>query len=49
MVGRSIRLIIPADRQSEEDQVLGTVKRGESVEYFETVRQRKDGSLVPIL
>ena len=47
-VGRSIRMIIPADRQPEEDEVLRRIRRGESVMHFETVRQRKDGSLVPI-
>ncbi len=48
IVGRSIRLIIPPDRQSEEDRVLATIRRGESIDHFETLRQRKDGSLVPI-
>ena len=48
MVGQSIRLIIPPDRQSEEDQVLSAIRRGEAVDRFETVRRRKDGNLVPI-
>ena len=48
MVGRSIRLIIPADRQAEEDQVLSRVRQGEVLEHFETVRVRKDGTTVPI-
>ena len=48
MIGRSIRTIIPADRQSEEESVLGAVRRGERVEHFDTVRQRKDGTLLPI-
>jgi PAS domain S-box-containing protein len=48
IVGRPIRLIIPADRQSEEDQVLATIREGHAVEHFETVRQRKDGSLIEI-
>ncbi len=48
MVGRSIRTIIPADRQAEEDEVLRRVRGGEIVDHFETIRQRKDGSLVPI-
>ena len=47
-VGRSIRMIIPADRQAEEDDVLNRIRRGESVTHFETIRQRKDGSMVPI-
>ena len=48
MIGQSIRRIIPADRQSEEDDVVGHIRRGEKVDHFETVRQRKDGSLLPI-
>ena len=48
MIGQSIRKIIPADRQSEEDEVLGHVRRGERVDHFDTVRQRKDGSSVDI-
>jgi len=48
IVGRSIRVIVPPDRQAEEDHVLATVTRGDSVEHFETIRQRKDGTFVPI-
>ena len=43
-VGRSIRMIIPADRQAEEDEVLRRIQRGEIVDHFETIRLRKDGS-----
>ena len=48
IVGCSIRLIVPRDRQAEEDHVLAAVGRGETIDHFETVRQRKDGALVPI-
>jgi PAS domain S-box-containing protein len=48
MIGQSIRRIIPGDRQSEEDNVLARIRRGERVDHFETLRQRKDGTLVPI-
>jgi PAS domain S-box-containing protein len=48
MIGRSIRLIIPPDRQGEEDDVLERLRQGERVDRFETVRQRKDGSPVEI-
>jgi PAS domain S-box-containing protein len=47
-IGCSIRLIIPADRQSEEDHVLASIRAGNKVDHFETIRRRKDGSLVPI-
>jgi PAS domain S-box-containing protein len=47
-VGRSIRMIIPQDRQAEEDIVLSKIRAGESMQHFETIRQRKDGTLIPI-
>jgi PAS domain S-box-containing protein len=48
VVGRSIRLIIPEDRQGEEDEVLARVARGEHISHFDTVRRRKDGTEIPI-
>src|SRR4030095_5355771 len=47
-IGKSIRLIIPPDRQSEEDEVLRRIRAGNSVKHFDTVRVRKDGSPIPI-
>jgi PAS domain S-box-containing protein len=47
-IGRSIRMIIPADRQGEEDVVLARIRAGEAITHFETIRQRKDGTLIPI-
>ena len=47
-VGQSIRMIIPDDRQAEEDMVLGRIRAGKALTHFETIRQRKDGSLIPI-
>jgi PAS domain S-box-containing protein len=47
-IGKSIRIIIPEVRQSEEDFVLGEIRAGRSVRHYETVRQRKDGSFIPI-
>jgi PAS domain S-box-containing protein len=42
-VGRHIGLIIPSDRQEEENDILARLRRGERIDHFETVRQRKDG------
>jgi len=47
-IGRSITMIIPEDRLSEEANVLAAIRRGESVEHFETIRRRKNGTLIPI-
>ena len=47
-IGQPIMLIIPEDRRREEEQVLARIKRGETVEHFETVRRAKDGRLIDI-
>src|SRR6516165_11276846 len=47
-VGQPITIIIPQDRQDEERTILTRIRRGERIEHFETVRQRKNGSLVVI-
>src|SRR4051794_35478800 len=48
MIGQSIMLIIPPERADEEREVLARVQGGQAVEPFETVRRRKDGSVVNI-
>lgn len=48
MIGKSIRRIIPADRQDEEDRILARVRSGELVPKFETMRRHADGSEIPV-
>ncbi len=48
MIGKPITLLIPEDFENEEPQILARIRRGERVEHFETVRRRKDGSLVDL-
>src|SRR6185369_5892924 len=48
LVGQSIRILIPADRESEEDEILARIRRGDRIQHFETVRQAKDGRLIDI-
>jgi PAS domain S-box-containing protein len=47
-IGRPVLMLIPPDRRSEEDVILARLRRGERIEHFETVRQRKDGSCVEV-
>lgn len=47
-VGQSIRMIIPAHLQHEEDAVLSRIRAGQAVSHYETIRCRKDGTLLPI-
>ena len=48
VIGKPITLLIPADRQHEEVSILERIRRGERVEPYDTVRQRKHGSLIDI-
>jgi PAS domain S-box-containing protein len=47
-VGRSITMVIPRERQSEELDILTRIRRGERIDHFETVRQHKSGSLITV-
>jgi PAS domain S-box-containing protein len=47
-IGQSIRILIPDDRHAEEDMILNRLRNGERVDHFETVRKRKDGTLVDV-
>jgi PAS domain S-box-containing protein len=48
VIGKPITIVIPPDRLDEEPKILQRIRQGERVEHFETVRRRKDGSLVDI-
>ena len=48
VVGKPVTLLFPADRVAEEAVILGRLRRGEQIDHYETVRRRRDGSLVDI-
>jgi PAS domain S-box-containing protein len=47
-VGQSITMLIPPERLDEESRILASLRRGERVDHFETVRVRKDGAQLNI-
>ena len=47
-IGKPITIVIPIDRHDEERTILTRIRRGERTDQFETIRQRKDGSLIVI-
>ena len=44
IIGKSIALIIPPDRQQEPPEILARITVGETVQHYETTRVRKDGT-----
>ena len=48
MIGRSMSLLLPADRPDEESTILKRLSVGGHAEHFKTARMRKDGKQVEI-
>jgi PAS domain S-box-containing protein len=47
-VGRHISILIPPEREDEEPRILSRVAKGERVEHYESIRRRKDDTLVDV-
>jgi PAS domain S-box-containing protein len=47
-IGKPVLMLIPEDRHSEEPHIIERLRRGERVDHFETLRRRKDGTLIDI-
>jgi PAS domain S-box-containing protein len=48
VIGQSITLLIPPDNLDEEPGILQRLRRGERIEHYETIRRRKDGTLLNV-
>ncbi|MEP6958116.1 MAG: PAS domain S-box protein [Nitrospirota bacterium] len=44
MIGQPVSRLIPPERHNEEPGILDRIKRGESIQHYETIRRRKDGT-----
>lgn len=47
-IGQSVVMLMPPDRQHEEPGILDRIRLGQRIDHFETVRRRKDGSLLNV-
>jgi PAS domain S-box-containing protein len=47
-VGKLVTILMPPDRQDEEQDILGRIHRGDVVDHFETVRITKNGRLLNV-
>ncbi|HQV46613.1 MAG TPA: PAS domain S-box protein, partial [Nitrospira sp.] len=48
IIGQSIFLLIPSDRQLEETTLIELIKTGTRVQQYETIRRRKGGSCIQV-
>jgi PAS domain S-box-containing protein len=47
-IGKPVSMLVPSDRPDEIPEVLECLKRGKTVDHFETIRVRKNGTEFPI-
>jgi PAS domain S-box-containing protein len=48
VIGKPISILIPPERQHEEDIIVERLRRGDRTDHFETLRRRKDGDLIDV-
>nr|WP_235977295.1 PAS domain S-box protein [Bradyrhizobium archetypum] len=47
-IGKPVTILFPPGREDEEPAILARIRRGERIHHYETVRRRKDGTLLDI-
>ena len=48
VIGKPVTILIPKGHENEEPTILGRLRAGQRIEHYETIRVRKDGSLIDI-
>lgn len=48
ILGKSILTLIPSNLHDEEHSILRKIKKGDFVRHYETMRMKKDGSLIDV-
>jgi PAS domain S-box-containing protein len=47
-IGNPVGILIPPERKFEEYAIVSRIRRGDRIDHFETVRRRKDSTLIDI-
>lgn len=48
MIGKNISLLLPPDLPNDMDFIMTKIRRGESLEHYETRRKTKDGRIIDV-
>src|SRR2546425_11504540 len=48
MIGKSVDLLVPPDREDEIPAILKRIRNGDRIEHYETKRRRRDGTVIDI-
>jgi PAS domain S-box-containing protein len=48
VIGKPVTILVPLDRYDEESSSLARIRRGETVDRYDTIRRAKDGRLLDV-
>jgi PAS domain S-box-containing protein len=48
VIGKPVTVLFPEDHLDEEPKILARIRSGQPIEHYETIRRRKDGSLIDV-
>ncbi|MGB7969625.1 MAG: PAS domain S-box protein, partial [Methanobacterium sp.] len=48
IIGKPISILLPTNFENDIDQIMKKIKNGESIKHYDTLRKRKDGSLIDV-
>jgi PAS domain S-box-containing protein len=48
VIGKSVTILIPPQHVDEEPGIIARLRRGERIDHYETIRRRKDGTLINV-
>jgi PAS domain S-box-containing protein len=48
VIGKPVTILMPPERFDEEPGILARLRRGQRIDHYETVRRRKDGTLLDV-
>jgi len=48
IIGKPISILLPTNLENDIDQIMEKIKNGESLKHYDTLRRRKDGSLIDV-
>jgi PAS domain S-box-containing protein len=48
VIGKPVTILLPSERHHEEVAIIERIRRGDRLDHYETIRQRKDGSWIDV-
>ena len=48
IIGKPVSILLPTNFENDIDQIMKKIKNGESIKHYDTLRRRKDGSLIDV-